>query len=164
MSAEMWKEIAGCSIKGTFRKQGYLGDTINAKMKNSLGEKVREICQQIEWKDKEIGNMSEKHMKIRKSSQEVPQLNFKNLGKRMGKAKWGKSLTKKILGNCYRNPEHVQTTECSEKINLGTKEWTPLPKGFQKQKKEVSHRGLRIRMLLDLMAALKVRRQNCKEK
>ena len=65
-------------------------------MKNSLGEKVREICQQIEWKDKEIGNMSEKHMKIRKSSQEVPQLNFKNLGKRMGKAKWGKSLTKKF--------------------------------------------------------------------
>lgn len=39
--------------------------------KNSIKEKVKEIYQQIEQKDKEIKNMSEKCMEIRESSQEV---------------------------------------------------------------------------------------------
>ena len=42
MSAEIGEEIAGCSKKGTVRKQKeYFGNNVSAKMKSSLEEKVK---------------------------------------------------------------------------------------------------------------------------
>lgn len=54
ISSEIRGEIAGWSIKGTFRKQKkYLEiKNITSKMKNSIEVKVKDIYQQTEQKDR----------------------------------------------------------------------------------------------------------------
>lgn len=54
ISSEIREETAGWSIKGTFRKQKKYFEikNISAKMKNSIEEKVKDIYQQIEQKDR----------------------------------------------------------------------------------------------------------------
>lgn len=57
-------------------------ENISTKMKNSTEEKVKEIYQQIEQKDKKIKNMNVKCMETGESTQDIPHLNFRNFGKR----------------------------------------------------------------------------------